>query len=391
MTENPLGRPIRLLSLYPTFWPRQGGGQMVLAAIAQGLSPHLQTTVLTRGYADSPAFEQYEFLSVRRYSNPAPEVWKDYATGARHVSFAQKLVVTGLDVLCSLPLMYRMAREADLIHLHFPLPLGVSALLLRALVRRPLVVTVHGNADVYELPPAMAPVTRAVLTRADAVVSVSLDLADHLRNVMTVPNVTVIPNGVEVADFVPGAPSETTLRLFSVSRLVPRKNVHVLVEAVRRLAAEGAPLLLRIAGTGPERDRIRQMAAESGGCVEFVGFIDEARKRELLTDSDLFVQLSTREGLSIASLEALASGVPCVVSDLPGVREPVDAGETGWYVPDPESVDSVVATLRQVLADRARLPEMRRRCRQVAVERYSLEKMCEGYWDVFTGLLRRRA
>lgn len=391
MTENPLGRPIRLLSLYPTFWPRQGGGQMVLAAIAQGLSPQLQTTVLTRGYADSPAFEQYEFLSVRRYTNPAPEVWKDYATGARHVSFAQKLVVTGLDVLCSLPLMYRMAREADLIHLHFPLPLGVSALLLRALVRRPLVVTVHGNADVYELPPAMAPVTRAVLTRADAVVSVSLDLADHLRNVMTVPNVTVIPNGVEVADFVPGAPSETTLRLFSVSRLVPRKNVHVLVEAVRRLAAEGAPLLLRIAGTGPERDRIRQMAAGSGGCVEFVGFIDEARKRELLTDSDLFVQLSTREGLSIASLEALASGVPCVVSDLPGVREPVDAGETGWYVPDPESVDSVVATLRQVLADRARLPEMRRRCRQVAVERYSLEKMCEGYWDVFTGLLRRRA
>jgi len=391
MTENPLGRPIRLLALYPTFWPRQGGGQMVLAAIAQGLAPQLETTVLTRGYQDSPATQQYEFLSVRRYTNPAPEVWKDYATGAQHVSFPQKLAVTGLDVVCSLPLMYRMAQAADLVHLHFPLPLGVSALMIRALVGKPLVVTVHGNADVYELPPAMAPITRAVLTRADAVVSVSLDLADHLRSVMKVPNVTVIPNGVEVADFAPGPGSDTTLRLFSVSRLVPRKNVHVLIEAVRRLAAEGAPLLLRIAGTGPERDRIRQMAAESGGCVEFVGFIDEPRKREILTDTDLFVQLSTREGLSIASLEALASGVPCVVSDLPGVREPVDAGQTGWYVPDPESVDSVVATLRQVLADRARLPEMRRRCRQVAVERYSLEKMCEGYWDVFTGLLRRRA
>ena len=41
MRENPLGRPIRLLSVYPTFWPRQGGGQMVLAAIAQGLSPQI--------------------------------------------------------------------------------------------------------------------------------------------------------------------------------------------------------------------------------------------------------------------------------------------------------------------------------------------------------------
>lgn len=391
MRENPLGRPVRLLSLYPTFWPRQGGGQMVLAAIAQGLSPDLVTTVLTRGFKDSPASQDYPYLGVRRYWNPAPEVWKDYATGRSHVSFLQKLVVTGLDVVCSLPLMRRMALESDLVHLHFPLPLGVSALMVKAIVDRPLVVTVHGNADVYELPPAMAPITRAVLTRADATVSVSHDLADYLRTVMHVPNVTVIPNGIEVADFHPGAPSETTLRLFSVCRLVPRKNVHVLMEAVRRLAAEGEDIHLTVAGTGPERDRLEKMAAESGGVVAFVGFIDEARKQALLTDTDLFVQLSLREGLSIATLEALASGVPCVVSDLPGVREPVDLGKTGWYVSDPESVDSVVATLRQVLAERARLPEMRRNCRAVAEQRYSLEAMCEGYWKVFVDQLRTRA
>src|SRR6185503_15347860 len=160
---NPLGRPIRLLSLYPSFWPRQGGGQMVLAAIAQGLSPHISNTVLTRRFHDTPAREDYEYLTVRRFWNPAPEAWKDYATGARHVSFLQKCVVTGLDVVCSLAPMRRLMAESDLVHLHFPLPLGLSALAVRALVERPLVVTVHGNADVYELPPALAPVTRAVL------------------------------------------------------------------------------------------------------------------------------------------------------------------------------------------------------------------------------------
>jgi glycosyltransferase involved in cell wall biosynthesis len=79
------------------------------------------------------------------------------------------------------------------------------------------------------------------------------------------------------------------------------------------------------------------------------------------------------------------------VSDLPGVREPITAGRTGWYVADPEDVESVVAALRRVLADRARLREMKQACRAVAVERYSLQAMCEGYWNVFTDLLKARA
>jgi glycosyltransferase involved in cell wall biosynthesis len=391
MRVNPLGRPIRLLSLYPTFWPRQGGGQMVLAAIAQGLSPDISNVVLTRRLHDTPARQQYEYLSVERFWNPAPPVWKEYATGVHHVPFWKKTIVTGLDIFCALPPLRRLAAESDLVHLHFPLPLGVSALLVRPFVRRPLVVTVHGNADVYELPRAMEPVTRAVLTRADAVVSVSHDLAHYLQDIMSVPNVTVIPNGVDVELFRPGSRSGPELALFSISRLVPRKNVDVLIAAVEQLVKEGAPLSLVIAGTGPEEDKIRRLAEQSSGCVRFVGFIDEARKREILSDTDVFVQLSTREGLSIAALEALASGVPCVVSDLPGVREPITVGQTGWYVDDPENVQSVVAALRRVLSDRERLGEMKTACRRIAVERYSHQAMCESYWKVFTDLLEARA
>jgi glycosyltransferase involved in cell wall biosynthesis len=390
MRDSPIGRPIRLLSLYPSFWPRQGGGQMVLAAIAQGLSPAIANVVLTRRFRDTPEREQYECLSVHRYSNPAPEAWKDYATGTRPVSFLQKCVVTGLDVVCSLGPMRRLAAQSDLVHVHFPLPLGVSALIVRAFVNRPLVITVHGNADVYELPAAMAPLTRAVLRRADVVVSVSHDLADHLRRKWRVSNVTVIPNGIDVDTFRSGPHQGAGVTLLSISRLVPRKNIHVLIAAVHQLVREGADLCLTIAGTGPEKERIERLARQSAGAVRFVGFIDEAQKRTLLSESDAFVQLSTREGLSIAALEALASGVPCVVSNLPGVREPITPGETGWYVDDPEDVESVVATLRRVIGDRSRLTEMKQACRVVARERYSLQAMCEGYWTVFTELLRAR-
>jgi glycosyltransferase involved in cell wall biosynthesis len=379
------------LSVYPTFWPRQGGGQMVLGAIAQGLSPHISNTVLTRRLHDTPAHERYEFLSVERFWNPAPAVWKEYAVGVHHVAFWKKSIVTGIDIFCALGPLRRLMAVSDLVHLHFPLPLGVSVAMVRALVKRPLVVTVHGNADVYELPRALEPLTRAVLKRADAVVSVSHDLGRHLRDVMGVPNVTVIPNGVDVEVFHPAQTSGGALTLFSISRLVPRKNIDVLIAAVEQLVNEGARLSLVIAGTGPEEERIRRLAARLPGCVRFLGFIDELRKRSVLSETDVFVQLSTREGLSIATLEALASGVPCVVSNLPGVREPITPGRTGWYVDDPEDVQTVIATLRAVLADRPRLPEMKQACRAAAVERYSLQAMCESYWDVFTDLLRARA
>ena len=391
MTEPLPGRRIRLLSVYPTFWPRQGGGQMVLAAIAQGLSPQISNVVLTRRLHGTPARQEYEYLSVERFWNPAPAVWKEYATGVHHVSFWKRCIVTGLDIFCALVPLRRLMKQADLVHLHFPLPLGISLVLMRALVKRPLVVTVHGNADVYELPRAMEPVTRAVLQRADVVVSVSRDLGQYLEQVMKVSNVTVIPNGVDVDLFRPSPSSRSVLTLFSISRLVPRKNVHVLIAGVEQLVAEGAPLSLIVAGTGPEESRIRRLAEQSSGAVRFVGFIDEERKRSILSETDVFVQLSTREGLSIATLEALASGVPCLVSNLPGVREPIDAGQTGWYVDDPENVGSVVAALRRVIADRSRLSAMKHSCRAVAVERYSLQAMCDGYWRVFTGLLGERA
>jgi glycosyltransferase involved in cell wall biosynthesis len=362
---------------------------MVLGAIAQGLSPQISNTVLTRRLHDTPAREQYEFLSVERFWNPAPAVWKEYAVGVHRVSFWKKSIVTGIDIFCALGPLRRLMAGADLVHLHFPLPLGVSVLMVRPLVRRPFVVTVHGNADVYELPRALEPLTRAVLKRADVVVSVSHDLGQYLRDVMGIPNVTVIPNGLTSMSFTRRRPS-AALTLFLDFALVPRKNIDVLIAAVEQLVNEGARLFLVIAGTGPEEGRIQRLAARLPGCVRFLGFIDEARKRTVLSETDVFVQLSTREGLSIATLEALASGVPCVVSDLPGVREPIAPGQTGWYVDDPEDVQSVVATLRRVLADRARLPEMKQACRAVAVERYSLQAMCERYWNVFTDLLRPR-
>jgi glycosyltransferase involved in cell wall biosynthesis len=385
-------RPVRVLSLIPTFWPRQGGAQMVLAAIANGLGDRIEDMVLTRGYAGVPTRERYDDLDVERYLNPMPERWKDYATGTHHVPFPAKAAVALFDTLGALAPLNRLAREADLVHLHFPLPLGVSVLALPSLRRVPVIVTVHGNADIYELPPFFAPLTRAVLKRADAVVSVSEDLATHLQGALGIPKVNVVPNGIDTDLFrpTPREPSDT-VTLFSISRIVPRKNIPVLINAVETLAREGEKRLrLVIAGTGPAEAEVARLASQSQGATRYLGFVDEGRKRELLAEVDVFVQLSIREGLSVATLEALASGLPCVVSDLPGVREPVTAGQTGFLVRDPERVEDVIVALKQLLDAREQLPAMRLAARKKAEERYSLTAMTEGYWTIYRDVLARR-
>ena len=86
---------------------------MVLAEIAQGLGSRLECTVLTRGYADCPVEERLAGMNVVRYPNPAPERWKDYATGKHRVSFPSKLCVGVFDVLGSAPLIRKLAQRVE--------------------------------------------------------------------------------------------------------------------------------------------------------------------------------------------------------------------------------------------------------------------------------------
>jgi hypothetical protein len=105
---------------------------MVLAAIAQGLSPQISNTVLTRRLHDTPAREEYEYLSVQRFWNPAPAVWKEYAVGVQH-GRPKKCGHTLISSARWVPPFDGRVRSRPL---HFPLPLGLSAL-GAAFVKRP--------------------------------------------------------------------------------------------------------------------------------------------------------------------------------------------------------------------------------------------------------------
>lgn len=172
------------------------------------------------------------------------------------------------------------------------------------------------------------------------------------RRVGVLPNVTggLPVEPVPVAGFEPA-----TGDLLFVGRLRIRKGVEVALEAMARLAGEGRPARLLIAGEGEHRARLEACAAGLGlgrERVRFLGRASAGQVRWLLQRTAALVVPSTYEGMPLVVLEAMAAGLPVVASRVSGIPEVVVDGETGWLVPT-EDPPALASALAHLLADTA--------------------------------------
>jgi len=163
--------------------------------------------------------------------------------------------------------------------------------------------------------------------------------------------VTPIPPAIDVERFTPRAGEvELEYDVITVAALLPNKRVADLISAAAQLAARRPGLRVAIVGTGPLEAELRAQATRLGldGVVDFLGFRDDVDA--LYARTRIFVLPSSSEGLSIAMLEAMASGVPPVVTDVGELGSIVRDGETGRLFA-PGDVDALATILEQLLAD----------------------------------------
>lgn len=152
--------------------------------------------------------------------------------------------------------------------------------------------------------------------------------------------VGLLENGTTIPEMDDGmAVGKLPDRVIVLGRLVPHKRVDLVLRAVAALAERRPALTLDVCGKGPERERLGQLAAELGIAdrVRFHGFVDEATKQELLRRATVQVCASDVEGWGQVVIEAAAYGVPTVARDVPGLRDSIRDGHTGWLVPDGDS------------------------------------------------------
>jgi glycosyltransferase involved in cell wall biosynthesis len=212
--------------------------------------------------------------------------------------------------------------------------------------------------------------------RSRRVIAVSRATKDDLVRGLRVPadRIDVVPNGPG-RDPAPSPASEDSLRerfdlgdrplVLSVSAKLPHKNLGRLIEAVGRLEADPAPVLL-VPGypTGLERELREQAAALPADRVRFLGWVDDATLDGLYHAATCFVFPSLAEGFGLPVLEAMERGTPVACSDIPVLRE--IAGDAAHYF-DPGDTRALVAALERLLEDDG----LRRRLAEAGRERTS--------------------
>ncbi len=193
-----------------------------------------------------------------------------------------------------------------------------------------------------------------------------------------------------------GIPADAPV-VVSVSRLVPRKGMDVLIAASARLADRHPGLVLAVAGSGRDRDRLDRLIGRAGAPARLLDRVADADLPDLYGCADVFAMVCRRrwggleqEGFGIVFLEAAAAGVPQLAGDSGGAAEAVEHGRTGLVVQEPGHLDSVTAGLDALLADKARLARMGMESRLRAVAEFSYDHMAERLRTVITEVVARR-
>jgi glycosyltransferase involved in cell wall biosynthesis len=333
---------IRVAILMQRYHPFIGGAEQQAASLAPLLRARgVEVTVITRHFAGLQRFEIIEDTPVYRLPVPGPKPLASMAF-----------------TLSALPLLRRL--HPDVIHaqeLLSPTTTGVAA---KRLLGIPVVTKVLGGGESGDL----AKLKRKAFGQqritnfqkhVDAFIVISREIDTELSDVGIPPEQRVfIPNGVNIARFLPpnaeqkraqrttlGLPEDGLIVVFT-GRLAAEKRLHHAVKAWPAVRAVCPDALLLIVGAGPEEASLKALAGEG---VRFAGSTNDVAP--FLKAADIFLLPSAREGLSNAMLEAMATGLPVLATQVGGATDLITHGESGWLIPpdDPAALQTAFLTL----------------------------------------------
>lgn len=291
-------------------------------------------------------------------------------------------------------------RNYDVLHYYFSLPTGLLRFLPGKHRKIPYIISLRGsdvpNYDTYNTSLQLAhkmllPVTRAIWRESGRVVALSSDLANSASESSSDVRIDIVPNGIESELFVNDDSLRTNgegkpIQLICVTRLIERKGVQHLLQAMKRLDDS---VYLTIVGEGNYMSELQALSLqlELQNKVRFYGYCPREKLVRLYNQSDVFVLPSMAESFGMVFVEAMSCGLPVIGARVGGVPDIIKP-ENGILV-QPGSADDVMNAITTLAGDSQLREEMGAANRYKAVAQYSWRSVADSYEVIYrecTGL-----
>ncbi len=269
----------------------------------------------------------------------------------------------------------------DILHMHYAIPHAVSGYLAREIIGRDktkLITTLHGtDSSLVGLEPSFLPLMKFSIQQSDGVTTVSRYLKNTtLSNYNIDKHIETIPNFVDTKQFLPidSAPFRRHIApngervLVHISNFRVVKRAQDVIRVFERVQKE-LPSKLLLVGDGPDRSECEKLSRELGLAenVRFLGKQDALV--EILCASDLFLLPSQSESFGLSALEAMSCGLPVISSNIGGLPEVNEHGETG-FIAEMGDVDRMAKYAIDLLTHPQKYKAFSLAARRRAVEKF---------------------
>lgn len=283
----------------------------------------------------------------------------------------------------------------DLIHCHLPLA-GLIGRVVGRLLKVPVIYSEHNLQERYH--PLTRLANRCTWRWQQHVIAVSGEVRTSIRRALSpeVP-VTTVLNGVDCQEFVPSGTDTESVRvelglppqgrlITTIAVFRKQKRLDLWLKAAARIAERDPELNFLIVGDGPERPTVEALVAELGLTSKVILPGLKSPIKPYLAASDIFFMSSDFEGLPVAMLEAMATGVPVVATLAGGIGEVIQDSSMGLTCAVGD-VEGMVANLERLLGDPQELQRVARNGRARVEEAFSLRRMRAEIESIYQSLI----
>lgn len=299
--------------------------------------------------------------------------------------------------------IYQVAEQygIEVIHGHYAMPHFPAIYLAKEMLESKgrkikTLMTFHGS-DVYLVgeDPTLRDIVKFSVEKADGVTAVAKALAEDAQRIYDLKReIQVVPNFVTI---VPGAEKSKELReIFApqnekiIAHISNFRQIKRIQDVIRLFAAidKKVPSRLILIGDGPEKNTAYKISKQLNLLtrVHFLGLQTSIAK--LLSIADLFILPSQKEGLPLSILEAMASAVPIIATNVCGIPELVKDGESG-YLSEVGDIKKMSEDAIKILSDKKLHEKLSKKAKEVALKKYNWEKIVGQYEKIYKQLLKK--